>query len=314
MIATLFTLRKRVLAGLLSATLVAAPAYGADTFTFAALGDMPYSEDEEAEFIGLIAELNRSRLAFVVHVGDFKNGHSECSDAVFLERRKWFALSHHPWIYTPGDNEWTDCRRGWGRKYAPRERLERLREIFFSRDTSLGDPSLQLVRQSDGRTGRPLPYPENARWIYGGVVFATLNVPGGGNNLVHDRAEFQARDAAVRAWTRSAFDVARARHLPAVVLMMQADPWAAAGVRRRGYEPLLATLRQETLTFPGQVLLIHGDTHRYRVDHPLLSADKRGRIANFTRVEVYGHPTMNWVRIRVERADGKVGFEVSPGS
>jgi hypothetical protein len=40
-------------------------------FVFAALGDTPYSPDEEARFVWLLAELNRAGLAFVVHVGDF---------------------------------------------------------------------------------------------------------------------------------------------------------------------------------------------------------------------------------------------------
>ena len=99
-----------------------AQAFAAQEFTFAALGDTPYSPDEEARFIGMVAELNREPLAFVVHVGDFKSGSSECSDHVFQQRREWFDLSHHPWIYTPGDNEWIDCWRGWGRTYESRSR------------------------------------------------------------------------------------------------------------------------------------------------------------------------------------------------
>jgi hypothetical protein len=43
-------------------------------FTFAALGDAPYSESEEAPFVSVIAAMNREPLAFAIHVGDFKNG------------------------------------------------------------------------------------------------------------------------------------------------------------------------------------------------------------------------------------------------
>lgn len=278
-------------------------------FTFAALGDTPYTADEETGFIGLIAELNRERLAFVVHVGDFKNGHSECSDRVFLQRREWFELSRHPWIFTPGDNEWIDCRRGWGRTYEPGERLARLREIFFAGAASLGQRPLVLERQTGGH-----PYPEHARWIHQGVVFATLNVPGGDNNFTRDRAEFNARDRAVREWIAHAFDTARARSLAGVVLMMQANPWAAVGPRRAGFEPLLRTLSAEALQFPGAVLLVHGDTHRHRVDQPLMRPGRRERVANFTRVEVFGSPTQNWVRIRVVPEGATVRFEVTPGS
>ena len=64
----------------------------------------------------------------------------------------------------------------------------------------------------------------------------------------------------------------------------------------------------------GEVVLIHGDTHRYRVDRPLLDPETRRPMRNFTRIEVYGSPSVNWVRVRVERVDGKVQFEATPGS
>jgi hypothetical protein len=45
----------------------------------------------------------------------------------------------HPLIYTPGDNEWTDCHEG--RNVAgldPLERLAKLRTVFFQGERSLG--------------------------------------------------------------------------------------------------------------------------------------------------------------------------------
>ena len=62
------------------------------------------------------------------------------------------------------------------------------------------------------------------------------------------------------------------------------------------------------------MLLVHGDTHRYRVDQPLRDPDGGTPLANFTRVEVFGYPTMNWVRIRVSEEAGRVRFTVTPGS
>jgi hypothetical protein len=308
LILTFTKLARAVIACALLAALAVAPARGAEPFTFAALGDTPYSPDEESSFTGMIAELNREPLAFVVHVGDFKGGHSECSDQVFLQRREWFDSSHHPWIFIPGDNEWIDCWRGWGRTYEPRERLARLREIFFAGAASLGQRTLALQRQGSGHA-----YPEHARWIHGNVIFATLNVPGADNNFTRDRAEFNARDRAVREWIKQAFDTARARALAGVVLMMQANPWIA-DPPRAGFVPLLQTLIAETLRFPGTVLLIHGDTHRHRVDQPLMHPDQRARIPSFTRVEVFGSPTQNWVRIRVIPDGANVRFQVTPGS
>ena len=281
-------------------------------FTFAALGDTPYTAEEETGFIAMIAELNREPLAFVVHVGDFKNGHSACSDEVFLQRKQWFELSRHPFVFVPGDNDWTDCWRNAAGGYRPLERLRKLRELFFAEAASLGQRRLALARQTEAK--RAHPYREHARWVHGGILFATLNVPGGDNNFTRDRAEFRARDAAVRDWIRQSFRMAREQQLAGVVLLMQANPWAAAGARRHGYVPLLETLVGETTDFPGEVVLIHGDTHRFRVDRPLLHPDTRRPLANFIRIEVFGSPSVNWVRVRVRENAGNVKFEVTPGS
>ena len=84
---------------------------GAADFTFGALGDTPYTRFEEAHFPGLLAGMNREDLAFVVHVGDFKSASAPCSDELFRQRREWFDRVRHPFVFVPGDNEWTDCRR-----------------------------------------------------------------------------------------------------------------------------------------------------------------------------------------------------------
>ncbi|HYR10207.1 MAG TPA: hypothetical protein VEQ60_20705 [Longimicrobium sp.] len=53
------------------------------------------------------------------------------------------------------------------------------------------------------------------------------------------------------------------------------------------------------------MLLIHGDTHHQRVDHPLRNA--RGEAyRNFTRLESYGSPDIGWVRVVVDSADGRI--------
>ena len=94
---------------------------------------------------------------------------------------------------------------------------------------------------------------------------------------------------------------------------MHADPWNSPGRPRRGFRELLATLGAETRAYGGQVLLVHGDTHRYRVDQPPLENPSDAPLANFTRVEVFGYPEMNWVRVRVIEENGRVRFEATPG-
>ncbi|MGQ0749162.1 MAG: hypothetical protein ACT4PS_01370 [Betaproteobacteria bacterium] len=281
-------------------------------FTFAALGDAPYYDHEEQTFVEMLAAMNREPLAFSVHVGDFKSGSSECSDALYQQRREWFERSAHPFVFVPGDNDWTDCWRTFAGGYDTRERLQKLREMFFAQPASLGQRRMALTRQSDIDPERA--YPEHARWIHEGVLFVTLNVPGSFNNATRDRDEFRTRDGAVRSWIAEAFRLTRAKQLAAVVLIMQANPWAATGPQRHVYAPLLETMTYQTQQFPGEVVLIHGDTHRYRVDQPLVDPQTRRPIRNFTRIEVFGSPGVNWVRVRVEKKNGGVTFHAAPGS
>jgi len=282
----------------------AGPAIAA-SFTFAAFGDAPYAEAEEAPFVGIIAAMNREPLAFAIHVGDFKSGWSPCTDALFTQRREWFALSHHPLIYTPGDNEWTDCRRAWGAARDPVERLQQLRRIFFSDGYSLGQRKIALARQSAA-------YPEHARWEHGGVLFATLNVPGGDNNagMPHESI---LRGKMIEAWIADTFRIARTQSRGAVVLAMQANPWSPGGGIRRNYSRTMTAVTSETQRFDGEVLLIHGDTHHHRIDKPLIDPQSRQPLRNFTRIEVFGSPVVNWVRITVKQENGRIRFEGTAG-
>jgi hypothetical protein len=280
-------------------------------FTFAALGDTPYTRDEEARFPDLIAELNREELAFVVHVGDFKSALSACTDELFLERRAWFELSRHAFVFVPGDNEWTDCARPLGGSYDPLERLRRLRELFFASALSLGQRPIAIARQSVV-SRRVHDYPEHARWEHRGVLFVTLNAPGPTNN-VRAQAEHSQRSAAIRDWLTGSFRLARERKARAVVVVMHANPWGRSGEPRRGFPELLHTLAAEVSNFGGEVLLVHGDTHRYRVDQPLRDPATGATLPNFTRVEVFGSPEMNWVRVRVSEEAGRIRWEVTPG-
>jgi hypothetical protein len=275
-------------------------------FTFVAFGDTPYTEDEEARFVGMIAQINREKPAFSVHVGDFKSGWSPCTDALFVQRHEQFALFHQALIYTPGDNEWSDCWRAWGASRDPLERLQKLRELFFADGFSLGQQKIALTRQSAA-------YPEHARWTHDGILFATLNVPGSNNNM-RMRDEWAARERALLHWLETTFALARTQGLGAVVVAMQANPFLRSAAVKDGYQALLNALARESQKFKGEVLLIHGDTHHYRFDQPLVDARSQRHVPNFSRLEVFGYPFVNWVRVRVSQRSGKVSFSASPGS
>lgn len=272
-------------------------------FAFAAFGDVPYTPVEELQLVSMIAEMNREPLAFVMHVGDFKGGHVECTDELFLQRREWFGLSHHPFVFIPGDNEWVDCRRAYWARRDPVERLGKLRELFFAKDVTLGQRVLKVERQA--RRG----YPEHLRWTVQDVVFATLNVPGHSNNARMPQ-ESAHRTAAVLDWMRDAFSLARKRNHTAVVLGVQANLWSG----NPAYRPIITALAEEAQRYDGAVLVVHGDTHWYRFDQPLVDPRSGRKIENVTRLEVHGSPFVNWVHVTVSVEDGRARFAVLRGS
>lgn len=274
----------------------------AEAWRFALIGDTPYSASERASIPTLFSTIARAKPAFIVHVGDFKLSSARCTDALFADRKSLFSSSPVPFIFTPGDNEWTDCRDLAAGGYDSLERLAHLRTLFFAEPASLGLQRLTTERQSAA-------YPEHQRWRHGKVLFLTLNVPGPDNNYGIGKAptpEFLARNPQVIDWVRQGFALARKDGLKGVVIAMQASPdfgHYAAGVGDAGFRALLDVLRTETMAFSGSVLLLHGDTHWQRTDHPLRRPGDTSRLQNFTRVESFGYPFMGWVQIDVHEDD-----------
>ncbi len=263
-----------------------------DTWHFGLIGDVPYSADERRELPRMLESIAASRVDFIAHIGDIKSGQERCDDSLFADRYGLFNASRVPFIFIPGDNEWTDCERLSNGGYAQLERLGKLRSLFWRDSFSLGQKRLAQERQAGG-------YPEHARFRLGPVLFVTLNLPGGNNNFGETdqaSAEYRARNPVVLAWLSENFALARREKLAGIVLLFQADPsfkHFAQGIAHRGYREFLEKLQAETLSFPGQVVVVHGDTHTSRIDQPL--RDHQGkRLGNFTRVETFGYPLMGW--------------------
>jgi hypothetical protein len=276
-------------------------------FEFGLIGDLPYNSEEEAKFANLMRDMNQADLAFVIHDGDFKSGSSVCSDKVFAQRLALFQISEHPFIFIPGDNEWTDCHRQNNGSYDPVERLAKLREMFFSGDKSLGKQTIRLTRQSQQHQYRK--FRENVRWLHKNILFVGLNVTGSNNNFGRNSesdAEYFERNSANLAWMQESFAVAKKQQLIALILIIQANPGFDLPVdnpNRTGFNDFIAALEKETLNFNNRpVVLVHGDSHYFRIDKPLMSVNKR-RIENFTRVETFGSPDVHWLRAIIDPAD-----------
>ncbi len=279
------------------------------TFSFAVLGDAPYYAWEEAQFNVVLADMDHTDLRFILHVGDIF--WAPCSDDHYRKLLGTMNARRHPLIYTPGDNEWSDC---WGRnegRYRPLERLDTLREIFFGDpERSLGPDPIPLDTQgNDAEFG---DFVENARWTQDGVVLATLHMAGSRNAGEKFPGRTEADDLAARrrteaaiAWMRETFAAADTQDARAVVLAFHMNPGFAAPVTdpyRMAYDPFILALEELAEAFGKPVLMVHGDDHEYVVDRPLARRTTGRTIENLTRMQVPGSPQVGWVRVFVTDA------------
>ncbi len=275
-------------------------------YDFALIGDVPYDELQATNlFPNMIEELNQARLAFVVHDGDIKSGSTPCTDDCFERVFAQFQSIRHPLVYLFGDNEWSDCGKMKTNAFDPLERLQKLRDLFTQGGQSLGQRTMSLARQSD--EPRFAAFRENVRWTYGGVMFAGLNVPGDDNHF--GTPEFGPRNDANIGWIHDAFAIATRENLRAVMIIMQANPHfdlAVTNQLRHGFNEMLEVIEKETLAFKKPVVFVHGDSHYFRIDQPLLGSRSRRRIENFTRVETFGNPDVHWLRVSVDWRDPNV--------
>lgn len=277
---------KRSLLLLAAVTLVA---QADDRLSFAVWGDMPYSRVERELAVDLLAEQSRQPLAFSLHIGDLKSGNQPCDDALFADRQALLAHSRHPLVLLPGDNDWLDCARASAGGHDPFERLAALRQRFFTAPTPF-----PLQRQAAA--------PENTRWIGHGVLFVGVNLPG---SPLPDNAAAQALRRHVLDWLDEAAALADPQTVRATVIAFHAHPGFAAhgrggmSVRHAWFlDRLVAWAKHDRRP----LLLIHGDTHTYRVDKPLVDPATGERFEHVTRLESHGSPWLGWTRVDVDSA------------
>jgi predicted phosphodiesterase len=284
-------------------------------YSIAVIGDLPYVHDEAERqtylprYDRLLANLNASDVKLVVHLGDFTTG-PFCGDSVVNQRYGEFERSTHPFLYIFGDNDWTDCARGG---FDPLERLDNLRRVFTQGNTTLGRTKMAVIRQSaDAKYAK---YRENVRFVMGSELYITLNVQGSNNGWGRSEqptAEHIERNNADLDWLRQGFEIATREHMRGVVVFMQADPgtedmpWKRKPADLKGFVPLINELSRLAIAFGKPVMLFHGDSHYFRIDHPFNDPATGRVIANLTRVEAYAHPNYHWLRLVVDRRDREV--------
>lgn len=287
-------------------------------FSFAAMGDTAYYLQDEAGLTKLIDQvINKEKLAFVVHLGDQQNdpygtapGDSSSpsssiaiKESQFIPKRDALWKIKHPFLITPGDNDWSDTIRSLEAPVAglppyppdpnPLETLENFRNVYYRSGTNVKFP-FKVVSQPQEQSEFS-DYIENKRWIYQDIVFVTIHAIGGNNGLepgpsIYPQAiqaiideslgnsGFQGRIAAGESWLSRAFDVADAIDAKGIVIFTHAPTNSLSrGVYdfrnpTTGFEGLLRIMRNRTLlalTQQRQVLLCFADGHLFTVSKPL---------------------------------------------
>ena len=242
----------------------------------AVFGDAPYGVDapyggkvtDTAEFAATPAFIefvnSDPSISLVLHVGDIHSGKQNCTLAYDQSIYDLWTAFAHPLIYTPGDNEWSDChKKGEGgglydpaqdtivydtnpdqslTDYAggdPIANLTLVRQIFFSNPGhALAQQKLVLSQAFAYDRAHPsdAKFVENVIWTQSRVLFVTLNMPGGSNNdqdIWYGRPSLtgaqiqeiaERTDADIR-WLDLAFTLAKVLRVKGVVVQIQADMW-----------------------------------------------------------------------------------------
>jgi hypothetical protein len=296
--------------------------------SFALIGDVPYGAATEPQFDRVIDAINATtRVRFVLHTGDIKAGSERCDDDLLQRRFDQYQRFAKPFVFTPGDNEWTDCHRTNNGSYLPTERLDKVRSLFFPQPgvTTGGQPARVATQASVPGFG---VYVENTMWHFGGATMGTIHVVGSNNGYAPwsqidptdsydtpraDRvSEVDARIAAAVAWIDTIFDRATLDRSAGVLVAMQANPnfeLPAADRERMGFNAVLERIATRAVAFGKPVVVAHGDSHYYRVDKPLLAPTPTNGpqlLERVTRAENFGSQYVHWLEVEVDARDPEV--------
>lgn len=251
---------------ILSAALLAvSTAWAQDGFQFGVIGHTFAGNPDDGVLRHALEESDAANLAFVV-VNGVKSANEPCNDELYGARHDLLNAAGNGVIVSLAASDWVGCRDRSGSKAM--ERLNRMRDLFFSDEFSFGSTRLPLLRQS--LTPKFRSYGENARWEVGDILFATINLPAANNHFLLDggrNSEFEDRQIANRDWLHRLFSLATHKKMKGIVLFADGNPLAQPGQRpfllqgkRDGFAEARRLLNSLTGEFRGKVLIVHSET------------------------------------------------------
>ncbi|TWX72186.1 hypothetical protein ESZ36_01735 [Colwellia demingiae] len=173
---------------------------------------------------GLLYRLiNETNPTVVMHLGDFKSGGKSCTDDLLREHKALLAQIYPgKIIYTPGDNDWTDCDRSTLLySFNELERLDFLIKLMFKTPPLLTNDLPSIMTQHSQI--------ENKLWINDRLAISTLHIVGTSNGRANiDKSKqddaikkVDARDKINLTWLKNIED--KAKDFDALIIGFQAD-------------------------------------------------------------------------------------------
>ena len=217
-------------------------------FSFAVFGDVLYFQSWENDQVdNMIDDINNDKnVRFTFGVGDYSSESWKTKAEIDAKKIALFDKFKNPVITTLGDNDWSEPTGTYipGTNLTQLEALNYMRDTWFNTGFSMGQLQTTIERQAGptgtaGSTGTYGPtgtfYPENQRFVYGGIVFASFHTVGGADDKItrsssipstSDRdAEWTARRQANLDWINGTFDLAIAQNLKGIVFFTHASHW-----------------------------------------------------------------------------------------
>ena len=291
-----------VLVMLVLSVVVGRAGSAANSFSFALIADVPYTDADVASMGDLVADINNDPgVRFVAHAGDMKPGGLACSDQVMAARFDLYQGFDDPFWFTPGDNDWTDCHAA-DPPSNPLDRLGALRALFYPIPTSTtGGAKMAVTPQSE-------PYVENVWFRRDCVTFGSIHQVGARNGLDPWRNETptqkrdREREVADRitadvAWVDRIFDRAESAGSAGVFLLVHERPSTGGG-----YVDVRDRIEARARAFGKPVVIAHGSEHVQEIEAGFLG------VANLTRWGTVGGSgaTESWLRVGVNCSTSSV--------
>jgi len=299
--------------------------------TMAVYGDAPYGttptdNSETLATPAFVASVNADPdVSMVLHVGNIHSGKQFCTQAYDQTIFDMWTAYVDPLVYTPGDNEWTDCQKTKEMSSgAPLNELAKLRTLFFPHPgKTLGGVQKSVLSQAqafDPAHPSDAAFVENVMWEKSNVLFVAINLPGGSNNdqdvwyaaptaTAAQTQEIADRTGADLRWLDLAFAQAQADGVAAVVIQAQADMWdpEKGAAHQTGYEAFVMNVANHTTAFGKPILMFNGDSHVYQVGNPMdptnavYAMHPFYNVPNFFRIVVHGSTTpLEWLKVSID--------------